>query len=208
MGNSVTTRASLLIRIRDARDQTSWSQFVDIYAPLIYGFARRHGLQDADAADLTQEVLRAVARSARDFDYDPQRGSFRGWLFTVVRNKLRDFLESQQRQPRASGNSSEQNLLDAIPSSESDRSNLWDIEHKRRLFNWAAEQARHEVRESTWLAFWQTAVEGKSGKDVAAMMGVSVAAVYLAKSRVMARIKEILREIEPDEPELRTGNRE
>src|SRR5688500_2309100 len=87
MAESNMTRPSLLVQIRDAQNEQAWSQFVDLYAPLIYGFARKQGLQDADAADLTQEVLRTVAKSVQGLEYDPARGSFRGWLFTIVRNK-------------------------------------------------------------------------------------------------------------------------
>jgi RNA polymerase sigma factor (sigma-70 family) len=83
------TRASLLVRIRDRQDNQAWSQFVEIYSPLIYGFGRKHGLQDADAVDLMQEVLRIVARTAERFEYDAKLGSFRGWLFTIVRNEQR-----------------------------------------------------------------------------------------------------------------------
>src|SRR5919197_2744578 len=91
------TRASLLVRLRDPNDADAWSEFVRLYAAVIYGFARKHGLQDADAADLTQEVLRAVAGAVGRLEYDPARGSFRGWLFTVVRNRLRDFLDGRKR---------------------------------------------------------------------------------------------------------------
>jgi len=97
MAESVTTRPSLLARIKDARDRQAWAEFVEIYAPMVYGFARNQGLQDADAADLTQEVLSAVARSAPRLEYDPARGTFRGWLFTVVRNELRDFAAARGR---------------------------------------------------------------------------------------------------------------
>ena len=82
------TRASLLVRVRDATDGPAWVQFVQVYSPLIYGYARKRGLQDADAADVTQDVLAVVARSVRRLDYDPAKGSFRGWLFTVVRHQL------------------------------------------------------------------------------------------------------------------------
>src|SRR5205823_3239375 len=82
------TRASLLVRIRDGQDAEAWRQFVRVYAPVVYGFARKRGLQDADAADLMQEVLRSVAAAAGHLEYDPRRGSFRGWLYTVTRNKL------------------------------------------------------------------------------------------------------------------------
>src|SRR5437588_1688494 len=97
MGESPATRASLLVRIRDAGDEEAWTEFVEIYAPLIYGFSRKRGLQDADAADLTQEILRTVAHSVHRLDYDPKRGTFRGWLFTVVRNRLSDFQSAQRR---------------------------------------------------------------------------------------------------------------
>ncbi len=190
------TRPSLLVRIRDPRDGEAWSQFVEVYAPLIFGFARKHGLQDADAADLTQEVLHTVARSATRLDYDPQRGSFRGWLFTVVRNRLRDFWDSQKRQHRGSGDSGVQKLLGEQPAPEKDLSLLWDQEYERQLLAWAADQIRGTVQESTWQAFWQTAVEGKSGKEVAQALGMTVAAVYLAKSRVMVRLKDQVRQME------------
>ena len=88
------TRASLLVRIRDPGDRDAWRQFVAVYAPLIYGLARRRGLQDADAADLTQEVLRKVVAAAPALDYDPARGSFRGWLYTMSGRKIQDFLAS------------------------------------------------------------------------------------------------------------------
>src|SRR5207244_4921080 len=97
MTDTPTTQASLLVRLGDATDAPAWGQFVDLYAPPVYACARRHGLQDADAADVTQEVLRAVHGAFRRGDYDLGRGPFRAWLFTVVRNKLRDFVTARSR---------------------------------------------------------------------------------------------------------------
>src|SRR5262249_24273553 len=154
------TSPSLLIRIRDRGDRPAWSQFVDIYQPLIHGFARKHGLQEADAADLTQEVLRAVARSVERLHYDPRRGSFPGWLFAVVRNKLRDFREGRQRQVQGSGDTGVQQSLNEQPTPAGGPETEWDRDYERRLFGWAAEQVRGAVQEKTWQAFWQTAVEG------------------------------------------------
>jgi RNA polymerase sigma-70 factor (ECF subfamily) len=191
MGHSPQTRPSLLVRIRDRRDDRAWAEFVDAYAPLIHGFARKQGLQDADAADLTQDVLRAVARAAPRLRYDPARGSFHGWLFTVVRNKLRNFLAGRDRRCRGSGDSGVQQLLAEQPARDEGEA-LWELEYQRRQFAWAAQRVRAEVRDLTWQAFWRTAVEGQSGQEVAASLGMSVAAVYLAKSRVMARLKEQL----------------
>src|SRR5437870_9169699 len=95
MAEAPLTRPSLLVRIRDLGDQQAWARFVETYAPLVYGFARKHGLQEADASDVTQEVLRAIA--AHRADYDPLRGSFRGWLYTVTSRKFRDFLRNRDR---------------------------------------------------------------------------------------------------------------
>src|SRR2546421_11891451 len=105
MSESPGTRASLLIRIRDSEDKDAWRQFVALYAPLIHGLARRRGLQDADAADLTQEVLRSVTAAIPGLDYDPARGSFRGWLFTVTRRRIHDFLDGRARCEQGSGDS-------------------------------------------------------------------------------------------------------
>src|ERR1700680_1695997 len=108
MQESPATRASLLVRLRDGGDVGAWQEFVHLYAPTIYGFARKRGLQDADAADLMQEVLRAVAGSAERLHYNPERGTFRGFLYTVTRNKLYNFLDGQRRQVRGSGSSGAQ----------------------------------------------------------------------------------------------------
>ena len=103
MIDSQTTRQSLLLRIRNERDADSWSQFVTAYAPLVHGFLRKRGLQDADASDLTQEVLARVAAAIKGFEYNPDEGSFRGWLFTIVENCRRRFAAQQRPGQRGSG---------------------------------------------------------------------------------------------------------
>src|SRR5438105_2631234 len=186
---SPLTRQSLLVRLRDPRDAQAWKQFVDAYAPLVYGYARKRHLQDADAADLTQDVLRAVAGAIGRLNYDPERGSFRGWLFTIVRNKLRNFLSRNGRHGRGSGDTDAQDLLAALPAQEQDSAE-WDKEYEQRVFGWAAEQVRGEFEDSTWQAFWLTAVEGKSPRDAAAILNLTVGAVYIAKSRIIARLRK------------------
>jgi RNA polymerase sigma factor (sigma-70 family) len=194
MTPSDATRPSLLVRIRDARDREAWGQFVEIYAPLVYDMARRRGLQDADAADLTQEVLRSVSGAIERLDYDPGRGTFRGWLFTVTRNALNTFFESQRGVPRGSGDSSVQAWLEnqAGPDEESAE---WDREFRQRILDFATEQVRLAFEEATWRAFAQTAIEGKPAKDVAASLGMTVGAVYIARSRVLGRIKDEVRKL-------------
>src|SRR5438876_10704993 len=108
MAEAPLTRPSLLVRIKDLADAQAWESFVELYAPLVYAFARKRGLQEADASDLTQEVLRAVAAAAGRLEYDPSRGSFRGWLYTVTCNKFRDFIDSHQRVCQGTGDSAVQ----------------------------------------------------------------------------------------------------
>jgi len=189
MTSSPHTRPSLLVRIRDAADREAWRQFVELYTPLVYRFARRRGLQDADAADLAQDVLHAVARSSERLEYDPRRGSFRGWLFTVARNKLHTFLRRRERQRRLTADVAVEGLPEE-PADETDEAALWEQEYQQRLFDWAAEQVRGHFQDRTWQAFWQTAVEGRPPREVAEALGLSVGAVYIAKSRVLARLKE------------------
>ena len=136
MAVAPVTRPTLLLRLRDPKNAADWSQFVAIYAPLIFGFLRKKAVQDADAADLTQDVLQAVAQAMPRLDYDPQRGSFRGWLFTVVRNKLRDF---QRRAVPVTGDTEAMIFLNERAAPEPDEEARWQQEYRQRLFTWAAE---------------------------------------------------------------------
>jgi RNA polymerase sigma-70 factor (ECF subfamily) len=196
MAEPPVTRASLLLRIRNSRDSEAWSQFVEVYAPLIYGYARRHGLQDADAADLVQDVLRTVSSAVKKLNYEAEVGTFRGWLFTVARTKLSDLVSRRQSPGRGTGESAMQQFLQNQPVATAEEE--WNTDYERRLFAWAAERVRGEVQDMTWQAFWQTTVEGKSGKEVSSVLGMTVAAVYLAKSRVMLRLKDQLRILQED----------
>jgi RNA polymerase sigma-70 factor (ECF subfamily) len=186
------TRGSLLVRLRDPHDQGAWREFVDLYTPLVYAYARKQGLQDADAADLSQEVLRAVAGAVGRLEYDPARGCFRNWLFKVVLSKLSNWRSAQRSRARGSGDSEIQQLLEQLPAPDEAEAE-WDGEWQRRLVAWACEQIRPQVTETTWQAFWRTAIGGERSKDVAADLGLTVAAVYHVRSRVLARLKELIR---------------
>jgi RNA polymerase sigma-70 factor (ECF subfamily) len=190
MGEAPVTWPSLLIRIRDPEDHEAWRQFVDLYTPLIYQFARKRGLQDADAADLTQIVLQTLTRNIQDLDYDPQQGTFRGWLFAVVRNQMHKLLAQLKRSPQGTGDSGAQQFLENLPAREDEEVALWEQEYARQLFLWAADQVRRDFEDSSWQAFWQTAVEGKSAKQTALALGMTIGAVYTAKSRVLDRIRK------------------
>ena len=192
MTDAPTTHASLLARLSDARDGDAWARFVDLYAPPIYAFARRQGLQDADAADLTQDVLRNVSGAFRRGGLDARLGSFRSWLFTVVRNRLRDVMTSPKRRERGAGDTGMLERLGEIPDGSDEPAEQWEQECRRQMFAWAAEQVKPRFADSSWQAFWRTAVDGARGPDVAAELGLTVAAVYLAKARVMKAIKDVI----------------
>jgi RNA polymerase sigma-70 factor (ECF subfamily) len=192
MADIPPTRASLLLRLRDPRDAAAWGEFVDLYAPLVYGYLRKQGLQDADAADLSQDVLAAVAGAIGRLEYDPARGAFRNWLFTAVRRKLANWRAAQANRVRGSGDTATQQLLEERAAPEAAEAD-WEAEWQERVFAWACEQVRRGVTDATWQAFWRTAVGAEPARDVAADLGLSVAAVYLARSRVLARLKELVR---------------
>jgi RNA polymerase sigma-70 factor (ECF subfamily) len=192
MAEIPATRVSLLVRLRDSRDAKAWREFVDLYAPLIYGYVRKQGLQDADAADLSQDVLGAVAGAVGELDYDPCRGAFRNWLFTVVRRKLSNWRRSKKCRPDSGGNGTgAHELLEQLPAPEKMEAE-WQAEWERRLFVWACDQVRQDVRDNAWQAFWRTFIDGQPGKQVAGDLGMSVAAVYLARRRVLMRLQELI----------------
>ena len=199
MQESPATRASLLVRLRDGSDAAAWQEFVRLYAPVIYGFARKRGLQDADAADLMQEVLRSVSSAAGRLEYDPSRGTFRGWLFTVTRNKVLNFLESRNRRVLGSGDSRVQGRLEQHPESDGNLSAEWNADYQRNLAARAMERVKSEFQAATWDAFIQTAVDGRQPAEVSRRVGLSVGAVYVAKSRVIARLRQEIERLQGDE---------
>jgi RNA polymerase sigma-70 factor (ECF subfamily) len=189
MDEPLDTRRSLILRLRDPADAAAWGEFVTLYEPLVYRLARRKGLQHADAQDLCQEVLVHVARAVARWDPDPDRGTFRGWLSRISRNLLVNFL-TRQHHPRGSGATSVQELLEAQPTADPSATALFEAEYRRRVLRWAADEIKGQFTPSTWQAFWQTAVEGRMPKAVAAELGLSIGAVYIARSRVLARLRQ------------------
>lgn len=184
------TRHSLVVRLRDPGDAAAWRTFIDVYAPAIFAFARRSGLQPADAADVTQDVCPNVSNAMRSRQFDENRGRFRGWLFTIVRNQLKMFRRTQSRRPRGA------ELPDEVPDDSA--AETWDLECRRRLFAWACDRVKLAVSPNTWTAFWRTAVDGASGELVAKETGQTPAAVYLAKSRVLAKLRDVVADVEVD----------
>jgi RNA polymerase sigma-70 factor (ECF subfamily) len=143
-------------------------------------------------------VLGAVAGAVGRLDYDPRCGSFRNWLFTVVRRKLSNWRAAQGCRVRGSGDPATHQLLEQFPGPAGTAPD-WEVEWEERVFAWACTQVRRDVAAATWQAFWQTAIDDQPGKRVAADLGLTVAAVYRARSRVLARLKELVQSVR--EPE-------
>jgi RNA polymerase sigma factor (sigma-70 family) len=189
-----TTRPSLLVRIKDLRDEMAWGEFAQLYTPLIYRFARQSGLQDADASLVTQDVLVTVARTIHRFEYNRKTGSFRGWLKVVTRSRLTDFLRAQGREVQGTGDTAMLYVMDEQP--DASQPDLWEREFRRTLFEWAVDRIRCDFEDTTWQAFWQTSVGDRETAEVADELGLSVGAVYIARSRVLARLRKEIEEVE------------
>jgi RNA polymerase sigma factor (sigma-70 family) len=194
MGGWPPDQPDLLARLRDRADTEAWSTFVDAYAPWVYRLARRRGLQDADAADLTQDVLRTVVRTAPCFAYDPGRGCFRSWLFTVARNRIRKWFDANRRQPRATGDEGVRQALEEVAAPDVGAAER-EREDRKRLVRLAAEAVRPDFRPATWQAFWQTTIGARDVAQVGAELGLSAGAVYIARCRVLARLREHVRHL-------------
>lgn len=192
MRDAPDTRASLLLRLQQPEDELAWQEFVEIYQPLIERLAVRYGLQSADAQDVAQDVLTKVAKAVSEWDHDPARGSFRGWLTRVTRNLTIEQLRSRARRPRSNSETGQLEQLYQNPDS------VFLLEQRRELFSWAARKARHQFAPATWQAFWLTAVEQQLPNAVAEQLGLSPGAVYIARSRVMARMRELIERSEFD----------
>lgn len=183
------TRTSLLVQLATGdTNQQAWFEFVNLYQPVIFNYARRLGLQDADAQDLVQVVLTKVADKAKSWDVSQNRGSFRGWLSVTVRHLAIDHFRSQKNRPL--------HLPDADLLPEASES--FDQEHRRSMFRWAIGRVSQETNDKTWQAFLLTAVQNRPAAEVAAQLGMSIGAVYVARSRVIARIRGLVANSEFD----------
>jgi RNA polymerase sigma-70 factor (ECF subfamily) len=177
------TPASLLERLRQPAPQEAWVRFVELYVPLLYRWARRLGLQEADAADLVQEVLLVLHRRLPGFAYDPGQ-SFRAWLRTVLLNKYR---EGQRRRVPAPLDANGPALA-GLPGPEG-LDVLEETEYRRHLVGRALAIMQRDFPPVAWRACWESVVAGRPAAEVAAELGISAAAVYVAKFRVLRRLR-------------------
>lgn len=188
------TSESLILRVKDPADAAAWSAFLAIYRPVIYRLARSRGLQDADAEDLAQQVLVSISRTVENWKPEANGPPFRAWLYRIAHN---DCLKAiTRRKPDAAvGSSTVQNMLRNVPQNEAEASAQLLHESRMQAFRWASEQVRNEFTPTTWNMFWQSTVEEQSIDDVAKNHDRSKGAAYLARYRVMKRLKEKIDEI-------------
>jgi len=196
--NNSETRITLLGRLRhDPSNQTAWGEFVEHYGAKIYGWCRKWNLQEADAQDVTQNVLLKLAKKMHEFSYDPTR-SFRAWLKTLTHHAWSDYLESQQRPGLGSGDSRVGGVLQSIEARDDLLKHL-EAEFDREVFEEAVGRVRLRVAPQTWSAFALTAMEGLSGAEAAERIPMQVAQVFVAKRRVQKMLQEEIAKL--DKPE-------
>jgi len=180
-----TTSVSLLERLRKRDEQEAWERFVQLYSPLLSHWARRLGLDGQDADDLVQDVFIVLVQKLPEFRYDASQ-HFRGWLWTVIHNKWRE----RGRRPapptptplEALDGATEPDVADVVS----------EAEYQAYLLKRALELGRGEFQETTWRAFWECVVADRSTAEVALELGLSENAVYLAKGRVLRRLRQEL----------------
>ena len=192
------TSITLLTKLRQVpADQAAWAQFTERYGRKIYAWCRQWELQEADAEDVTQIVLLKLAEKMQTFQYD-REGSFRAWLKTVARHAWSDYL-SGRKAAVAAGGSQAVELLRTVEARE-DLVRRLDEEFDRELLDEAAARVRQRVTPRTWQAFELTAVQGRSGAEAAAALGMKVATVFVARSKVQKMLQEEIRKLEGPGP--------
>jgi RNA polymerase sigma-70 factor (ECF subfamily) len=183
------TRQSLLLRAQIG-EEDAWKDLTDLYRPLIIGWLNRQGVPAVDLEDLTQDVLLSVVKHLPSFEHSGQRGAFRSWLRTIVCRRTIDYWRAIGAGARASGGSGAVAALEQLADPDSDLNRQWDEEHDRYVLGCLLDAVEEEFEPATLRAFRRLALDATSGAEVAEELGMSVAAVYRAKSRVLQRIRQ------------------
>ena len=189
------TRMSLICRLQDPADIEAWDEFLEMYSTVVRRVARCRGMQSADSDNLVQEVMLKVAQSITGWLECEERGRFRPWLVRIAKNAAVDFFRLRASRPwDTMGSEVEEAPYETTKPCEI--ATLIDLEYDRALFDWASKQVTESVEPKTWQAFWLTHVEGLSVQQAAEQLGVRVANIYFGRSRVMARLRELVRQFE------------
>jgi RNA polymerase sigma-70 factor, ECF subfamily len=188
------TRDSLIARLNSPADVAAWNEVMSIYGPLVYRVAIQQGLQKADAEDVVQEVFTVVLRSVGEWLDQPKRGRFRSWLSGICRNTSLNVLNRRPKGAVGLGGTEAIEAMNRLEEAVDDVSSAFDIEYKREIYRWAIKKVKVSVSQSTWDAFYKTHVEGRPIADVSSELGVKTGSIYLARSRVMRRLRELVKQ--------------
>jgi RNA polymerase sigma-70 factor (ECF subfamily) len=190
------TRPSLLLRLRNFRDQASWDEFVALYAPLILRFLCRIGVRRDRAVEMVNDVLVIVVCKIRTFEYDPAKGKFRGWLATIARNRAYKSWRDGSRQPMTPGGTTHAAVIRDTPGKDDAVDELIETEWQKRRLELAIAKVRAEVTARAWEIFEALVIQELPPAVVAARLGMNPGTVYTAKCRVLHRLREIVEEID------------
>jgi RNA polymerase sigma-70 factor (ECF subfamily) len=186
------TSSSLLDRVK-ADEAGAWDRLVALYAPLLYHWCRRWKLQEEDLADVFQEVFKTLVVHLAEFRKDRDGATFRGWLWTITRNKVLDHFRKRSQEATGAGGSEASMRLSELPAPDvAEKTEPEEAEAIRRLYLRGLDLIRNEFEDRTWQAFWRTAIEGRTPRDVAAELSMTSGAVRVSKSRVLQRLREEL----------------
>ena len=184
------TSATLLERLRDPRDADAWSRLVALYTPLIRLWAERLNVRGADADDLIQEVMTVVVRRFPEFVHPEKPGAFRGWLRAIAANCARTMWRSRKMHPTAPGGTDFGSYLARLEDPADDLAREWEREHDRHVTRRLLERIKPDFESRTWEMFARFVLDGLSAEEVAAELGTTSNAIYIAKSRVLSRLRE------------------
>lgn len=193
MAQEISTSRSLIRRVQ-TRDSAAWQTLAELYGPIVFGWIRRAGLNDNDAADVSQNVFQTLLRSIDRFGYQTVGSTFRGWLRTVTINEVRQFWRANKRQPAGTGGTDHWRELEQTPFLEEQAVPAEDQVIFRELTQRAVDLLRAEFEERTWTAFWRVTIDEQPAADVAEELGMTANAVRQAKFRVLCRLRELLDE--------------
>jgi RNA polymerase sigma factor (sigma-70 family) len=184
------TSATLLERLRDARDAEAWGRLVELYTPLIRGWAERLNVRGADADDLVQEVMAVVVRRFPEFVHPEKPGAFRGWLRAIAANCARTLWKSRKVHPAAPGGTDFGSYLARLEDPTDDFARAWEREHDLHITRKLLDRIKGDFEARTWEMFARFVLDGLSAEEVASETGTTPNAVYIAKSRVLSRLRE------------------
>ena len=190
--NQPETRASLIARLQGQRNEPAWAEFVSAYEPFLRRLVQRQGVPERHVADVTQQILAAIAHSVSQWQDDGSPASFRRWTSRVARNVVIKFMARERRQVGGKGGTE---LIEQLNQVADEADPRQDRLYQHELIVWAAEQVRSEFRPSSWQAFWQTLVDGRPVGEVAAELQVSPGSIYMSRGRIMAKIRAKIAEV-------------